>query len=188
MPDSDLRRITAFLAAFARRAAERTADLPGAFAATYLAMRHTGPVPAGGGAEGCRSTSSGNRSPGSGAPTSRPSATMSSGTSSSAARPVCAALPRCASSPRRHPGDAAAWADLYLDPAAGVAQIEDLVTDRAHRRRGHAAAVLGTALRQAADAGCTTRLLTADAVDWPRHWYARRGFTTVGRLHAYSRC
>nr|WP_236243502.1 hypothetical protein [Streptomyces sp. CC228A] len=52
MPDNDLRRSTAFLTAFARRAAERTADLPGAFAATYLAMRHTGPVPAGGGAEG----------------------------------------------------------------------------------------------------------------------------------------
>ncbi|WP_374109170.1 GNAT family N-acetyltransferase [Streptomyces sp. CC228A] len=73
------------------------------------------------------------------------------------------ALPRLADTR----GDAAAWADLYLDPAAGVAQIEDLVTDRAHRRRGHAAAVLGTALRQAADAGSTTRFLTADAADRP---------------------
>ncbi|WP_326593327.1 hypothetical protein [Streptomyces sp. NBC_01294] len=27
-------------------------------------------------------------------------------------------------------GDVASWADLYLDPATGIAQIEDLITSR----------------------------------------------------------
>ncbi|OII66525.1 MULTISPECIES: GNAT family N-acetyltransferase [unclassified Streptomyces] len=253
MPDPDLRRITAFLAAFARRAAERTTDLPGGFAvhndtyahshadnqvvidgpvdpealpglvdealfplphrmvlvlddalgaacapplaragytrATYLVMRHTGPVPAGAGArevplEVLRG----------------PLARMWHADLPAVGDDVVRHLverreARLRGAPvvrflasRAPGGEAAAWADLYLDPAAGLAQIEDLVTAGPHRRRGHADAVLGAALRQAADAGCTTRFLTADAADWPRHWYARRGFTPLGRLHGFSRC
>ncbi|MGW4893343.1 GNAT family N-acetyltransferase [Kitasatospora sp. NPDC004240] len=84
-------------------------------------------------------------------------------------------------------GEVAAWTDLYLDPALGVAQIEDLMTAEAHRRRGHADAVLGTALRRAAAAGCGTRFLTAENDDWPRHWYARRGFTVIGHSHGFTR-
>ncbi|MYS35116.1 hypothetical protein GT025_13460 [Streptomyces sp. SID4920] len=38
-----------------------------------------------------------------------------------------------------------------------------------------------------ADEGCDTRFLTADATDWPRHWYERRGFSAVGRLHCFER-
>ncbi|MFE1900703.1 hypothetical protein, partial [Streptomyces yangpuensis] len=33
-------------------------------------------------------------------------------------------------------GEVASWADLYLGPAAGLAQIEDLMTAEAHFRRG----------------------------------------------------
>ncbi|WP_030759774.1 GNAT family N-acetyltransferase [Streptomyces sp. NRRL F-2664] len=84
-------------------------------------------------------------------------------------------------------GEVASWADLYLDPAAGTAQIEDLMTSQAHFGRGHADAVLATALRLAAEAGCGTRFLTADATDWPRHWYGRRGFEVVGRSHVFER-
>lgn len=84
-------------------------------------------------------------------------------------------------------GGLASWADLYLDPASGTAQIEDLVTAEPHRGRGHASAALDTALSRAANAGCTTRFLTADASDWPRHWYERKGFTPIGRIHCFAR-
>ncbi len=84
-------------------------------------------------------------------------------------------------------GEVASWADLYLDPAAGLAQIEDLVTSQAHLRRGYGDAVLATALRRAADADCGTRFLIADAADWPREWYGHRGFTDIGCLHCFDR-
>ncbi|MFF4173134.1 GNAT family N-acetyltransferase [Streptomyces sp. NPDC001744] len=84
-------------------------------------------------------------------------------------------------------GAVAGWADLYLDPAGGVAQIEDLVTDGDHLGRGHAGAVLDTALHLAAGAGCATRFLTADPDDWPHRWYARRGFETIGAVSCFER-
>jgi len=84
-------------------------------------------------------------------------------------------------------GEVASWADLYMDPAAGIAQIEDLVTAEAHLGQGHAGVVLDTALLTAAEAGCTTRFLTAFADDWPRRWYERRGFVTVGSVDCFER-
>ncbi|MFF7213328.1 GNAT family N-acetyltransferase [Streptomyces sp. NPDC008238] len=84
-------------------------------------------------------------------------------------------------------GDVASWADLYIDPASGTAQVEDLITAETHLGRGYADAVLSTALRQAVDAGCPTRFLVADEDDWPRHWYGRRGFTAIGRFHSFGR-
>ncbi|MFF0481573.1 GNAT family N-acetyltransferase [Streptomyces sp. NPDC004435] len=84
-------------------------------------------------------------------------------------------------------GEVAAWGDLYLDAASGTAQIEDLVTAASHLRQGHAGVVLDTALRMAAEAGCTTVFLSALADDWPRHWYERRGFTPVGSVHCFER-
>lgn len=88
---------------------------------------------------------------------------------------------------RTEDGEVASWADLYLDPVTGTAQIEDLITSEAHLRRGYADAVLTTALRLAADKDCGTRFLTADAADWPRHWYERRGFTVIGHSHCFER-
>lgn len=88
---------------------------------------------------------------------------------------------------RTREGEVASWADLYMEPATGTAQIEDLITSKAHLGRGYADAVLTTALRLAADSGCTTRFLTADATDWPRHWYERRGFSVVGQSHCFER-
>ncbi|MFI1937922.1 GNAT family N-acetyltransferase [Streptomyces purpureus] len=88
---------------------------------------------------------------------------------------------------RTEEGEAASWADLYLEPATGIAQIEELITAEAQLGRGYADAVLTTALRMAADKGCGTRFLTADAADWPRHWYERRGFSVIGRSHCFER-
>lgn len=84
-------------------------------------------------------------------------------------------------------GEVAAWVDLYMDPAAGIAQIEDLVTAGAHLGQGHAGAVLDTALHMAADAGCTTRFLTARPTDWPHRWYGRKGFETIGTATRFER-
>jgi uncharacterized protein (DUF952 family)/GNAT superfamily N-acetyltransferase len=69
---------------------------------------------------------------------------------------------------------------LRVDGA--TAAVDSVLTDPAARGRGHADAVLGRALGLAAEAGCDLVVLDAAALDWPRHWYARRGFTEVGRL------
>jgi hypothetical protein len=82
-------------------------------------------------------------------------------------------------------GTIASWADLYLDPAEGIAQIEDVMTAETHLRRGYADIVVATALHQAA--GCGLVFLLADAADWPRNWYARRGFTAIDRSHVFTR-
>lgn len=78
-------------------------------------------------------------------------------------------------------GEVAVWADLYLDEPAGLAQLEDLVTADDHTGRGHGNTLLSTALARAGEAGCGTLFLVADAEDWPREWYARRGFEVIGQ-------
>ncbi|MEU1088174.1 GNAT family N-acetyltransferase [Streptomyces sp. NPDC005576] len=84
-------------------------------------------------------------------------------------------------------GGTAAWTDLYLDRAAGLAQLEDLVTAEPHRGRGHGDTLLATGLALAAAAGIPRLFLVADEADWPRDWYLRRGFTEIGRSHAFLR-
>ena len=86
---------------------------------------------------------------------------------------------------RDEEGEVASWADLYLDPARDIAQIEELVTADHRTRRGYADTVLATALRQAS--GCGLFFLIAEPDDWPRAWYARRGFTPIGHAHRFSR-
>ena len=83
-------------------------------------------------------------------------------------------------------GEIAAWVDLYLDRDAGLAQLEDLVTAAPQRGRGHGDVLLATGLALAAAAGIPQLFLIADATDWPRTWYARRGFAELGRNHSFS--
>ncbi|GAB4051526.1 GNAT family N-acetyltransferase [Catellatospora paridis] len=80
-----------------------------------------------------------------------------------------------------------AHADLYLDAAAGIAQIEDVQTRPAHQGRGLARAVLDTALRRARHAGCDLVFLEASADDWPRRFYARLGFREIAVAHLFTR-
>ncbi|MFD3995808.1 GNAT family N-acetyltransferase [Streptomyces sp. NPDC058583] len=84
-------------------------------------------------------------------------------------------------------GEVASWVDLYLDPAAGIARIEDLVTAEAHLGRGHAGRVLDTALHLAAEAGCDLRFLSANKAKWPHRWYGRKGFAVADTIHYFER-
>ncbi|MEW9550941.1 GNAT family N-acetyltransferase [Nonomuraea sp. NPDC050783] len=80
-------------------------------------------------------------------------------------------------------GELAARADLYVH--GGVAQIEDVHTAPAHRGRGHARALMGALLAEAA--GAELVFLVADAADWPKDFYARLGFAGLGRTHSFLR-
>lgn len=82
-------------------------------------------------------------------------------------------------------GEVAAWADLYLDRTSGLAQLEDLVTAVPHRKQGHGDTLLATGLALAAAAGIPQLFLIADVTDWPREWYACRGFTELGRSYSF---
>jgi len=79
----------------------------------------------------------------------------------------------------REDGEVVAAAQLRVD--GGTAALESVLTDPAARRRGRGDALLACALEAAGRAGCDLVVLEAAADDWPQHWYARRGFTVVGR-------
>ncbi|WP_346619559.1 GNAT family N-acetyltransferase [Blastococcus montanus] len=78
----------------------------------------------------------------------------------------------------REEGRVVAGGQLRVDGA--TAAVESVMTDPGVRGRGYADAVLARCLDLATDAGCDLVVLEAAADDWPRHWYARRGFETVG--------
>jgi ribosomal protein S18 acetylase RimI-like enzyme len=79
----------------------------------------------------------------------------------------------------------AAHATLYSDGA--IAQIEDVGTLRAYRRRGLARAVCVAAIEAALAAGHELIFIVADDDDWPKDLYARLGFRAVGRPWCFTR-
>jgi N-acetylglutamate synthase-like GNAT family acetyltransferase len=85
----------------------------------------------------------------------------------------------------REDGGVVAAAQLRVDGA--TAAVESVMTDPPARGRGHGDAVLARSLALAAGAGCDLVVLEAAADDWPRHWYARRGFEAVGTSWSVSR-
>ena len=85
----------------------------------------------------------------------------------------------------REEGRVVASGQLRVDGA--TAAVDALLTDPAARGRGHADAVLARAVDLAARAGCDLVVLEAAAADWPRHWYARRGFEVVGSVWSADR-
>lgn len=74
---------------------------------------------------------------------------------------------------------------LKIDGATAV--LDAVRTDPAHRRRGHGDALVAEARALAGRAGCDLVVLDAAVGDWPRHWYARRGFVPVGTSWAAGR-
>jgi uncharacterized protein (DUF952 family)/GNAT superfamily N-acetyltransferase len=78
----------------------------------------------------------------------------------------------------REAGRVVAAGQLRVDGA--TAAVESVLTEPAARGRGLGDAVLGRILTGATAAGCDLVVLEAVADDWPRHWYARRGFEVVG--------
>jgi uncharacterized protein (DUF952 family)/ribosomal protein S18 acetylase RimI-like enzyme len=85
----------------------------------------------------------------------------------------------------REHGRVVASGQLRVDGA--TAAVESVLTDPEARGRGHGDAVLARALTLAGQAGCDLVVLEAAADDWPRHWYARRGFEEVGSTWAADR-
>jgi uncharacterized protein (DUF952 family)/ribosomal protein S18 acetylase RimI-like enzyme len=85
----------------------------------------------------------------------------------------------------REDGRVVAAGQLRMDGA--TAAVDSVLTDPIARGRGYADAVLARALSVAAESCCDLVVLEAAADDWPRHWYARRGFATVGSSWFVSR-
>ncbi len=83
----------------------------------------------------------------------------------------------------RQAGIPVAWVDLILE--GDTAQVEELATVAAARGRGHARTLMRHAIAQARASGAEFVFLCADAVDWPRHFYSRLGFESIGR---YVKC
>lgn len=82
-------------------------------------------------------------------------------------------------------GAPVSWCVLYRED--GIGQIDDVVTDPAHRRRGYAKAVVAAATRCSIDSGDRITFLVADDEDWPKEMYARLGFEPVGRRYEFTR-
>lgn len=81
-------------------------------------------------------------------------------------------------------GAVVARTDLYLRD--GVAQVEEVITDPAHRGRGLASLLVLTAVARAREAGADLVFLHAEAEDWPQHLYRRLGFVDLGRTVAFT--
>jgi GNAT superfamily N-acetyltransferase len=79
--------------------------------------------------------------------------------------------------------DPAAACRLYTGD--GLAQIDEVGTLERRRRRGYASAAVTAAAEAAAAEGCDPIFLLTDAADWPRHLYARLGFSPVGELYEF---
>lgn len=77
----------------------------------------------------------------------------------------------------------ASVADLYTD--GRTAQVEDVVTARAHRGRGYASAVVVRAVEEALAGGNDLVFLVADDEDWPKQLYGRLGFEPIGRRWSF---
>ncbi|MGY1746607.1 GNAT family N-acetyltransferase [Blastococcus sp. SYSU D00695] len=80
----------------------------------------------------------------------------------------------------REEGRVVAAGRLRVDGATAL--VDAVLTDAAARRRGHGDAVLSAALDGAVEAGCDLVVVETAAGDWPRGWYARRGFAEVGTV------
>jgi ribosomal protein S18 acetylase RimI-like enzyme len=77
---------------------------------------------------------------------------------------------------------------LLLTHAGGeLTEIDAVSTLAEHRGQRWSQTVMRRAIAEAHTKGTAEIVLVADADDWPREWYARLGFRTVGRSSAFAR-
>ena len=81
--------------------------------------------------------------------------------------------------------EVAARCQLYSQGA--VAQIENVYTAPAHRRRGFSRALVTRAAHEASAAGAELVFLVADAADWRAAFYRSAGFLDAGALPRFLR-
>ena len=76
---------------------------------------------------------------------------------------------------------------LLEEPEGGLTEIDAVSTLVNHRGQGWSDAVMRRAVAEARAHGTEHVVLVADDADWPKTWYQRLGFTTVGRSWAFRR-
>ena len=75
-------------------------------------------------------------------------------------------------------GDPVACLDVTVRD--GVAELDGLATLLPYRGRAYGLALMGAGVEHARNAGVDMVVFTALLHDWPREWYERLGFTTLG--------
>jgi GNAT superfamily N-acetyltransferase len=81
------------------------------------------------------------------------------------------------------PDDPACACRLYVYD--GVAQVDEVGTLQARRRRGHARAAVAAAADAAVAAGCDPVFMVTDAADWPQELYRSLGFDEIGATYEF---
>jgi ribosomal protein S18 acetylase RimI-like enzyme len=81
------------------------------------------------------------------------------------------------------PGDPACACRLYTHD--GLAQVDEVGTLQARRRRGHARAAVAAAADTAAAEGADEVLMVTDAADWPQQLYRSLGFDEIGATYEF---
>jgi ribosomal protein S18 acetylase RimI-like enzyme len=81
-------------------------------------------------------------------------------------------------------GQLVSFCDLYSAP--GIAQIEDVGTIEPFRRRGLSRAVMRKALELALAEDPDLVFLVADGEDWPKEFYRRLGFDSLGDIWEFT--
>jgi ribosomal protein S18 acetylase RimI-like enzyme len=81
------------------------------------------------------------------------------------------------------PDDPACACRLYTHD--GLAQVDEVGTLQARRRRGHARAAVAAAADTATAEGCEEVLIVTDAADWPQKLYRSLGFDEIGATYEF---
>jgi ribosomal protein S18 acetylase RimI-like enzyme len=82
-------------------------------------------------------------------------------------------------------GEIGSFCSLFQED--GIGQIDEVTTIERHRRRGLGGAVVESALQASLADGDDLTFVVADEGDWPKEWYGRLGFETVGRRYELLR-
>ena len=85
------------------------------------------------------------------------------------------------------PGSPVSRCLLLEAPEGGLSEIDAVSTLAEHRGQGWSDAVVRRAIAEAQAGGAEHVVLVADDADWPKTWYERLGFATVGRSWAFRR-